>query len=115
MLLARASSDQITQVDLEFIHCPCAASELLGRQYRLERTKDYQRPVTQWSTFILGHAQHIANQLKWNCGRKIAYQVDSASLRGSIQQTIDKGFDPRLQRLHARGVKAGARSFRTRL
>ena len=45
LAFALAAGDKVAQIGLEIVHRRNAAGELLGRQNRLERAEDLQRPV----------------------------------------------------------------------
>ena len=77
--------DQPGQIFLELADGTDAGVELFGLEHRLKRAENAQRPSAQRASFVLRHAEQIADQLHRDGGGKIVDQIDDARARGIVQ------------------------------
>ena len=81
---------QRLQVGEEVPHRRLAVRLLLGRQRRLQRAEDRQRPRAQRLALLARHGQQVADHLDRHGGRQIADQIGRALGFDAVEQAVDQ-------------------------
>jgi hypothetical protein len=84
---------QVIEIGQELDHGLVAARLLVGRQHRLERPQDGQRPAAQRPAVGLRHRQQIADDLNRDGGGEIVDQIGGPLLGNGVEEAVDERTD----------------------
>ena len=110
-----ALGDEAVEIGRELGDRGIARRLALGAGDGFERAQDGERIAAEGRALARRHAQHVADHLDGQAEGEVLDQVHAALVGMLGQQPVDHRLDARLQAASARGVKAAARSLRTRV
>ena len=90
--------DECLEIREHVGHGGVAAAAAVGREHRLERAEDSQRPAAQRAALRLRDAKQVPDDSDGDRRGKVFDQVDLAFLRHRVEQAVDQRDEPGFHR-----------------